>query len=214
MSLRPVLARALAKAPSERYPTAAAFERALGEVAESAGTRRNLLPLACEHLEADPTGCGPSKKIADSGHHGLANRRMPLHDRTERGCHPLDLRLGDASSQLGDLLFLEHLPVGADHSGQPLTREWASCRAAIGCRRGVVLGRDLSQPEIEVATQSESLGGDADCATAPRQSAGDGFHRSPNHTGVHQFTGRETFGIRLPQRRDMAGDDGDQVGSG
>ena len=166
------------------------------------------------HLEADSTGCGATQKIADSGHHGLADRGMPLQDRAQRGRHPLDLRLGDASSQLGDLLVLEHLPVGADHPGQSLTREWASCRAAIGCRRGVVLGRDLSQPEIDVATQGESLGRDADSATAPGQSAGDRFHRSTNDTGVHQFTGREAFGIRLPQRRDMAGDDGDQVGSG
>ena len=50
VSLRPVLARALAKAPSERYPTAAAFERALGEVAESVGARRNLLPLVLAGL--------------------------------------------------------------------------------------------------------------------------------------------------------------------
>jgi serine/threonine-protein kinase len=45
VALRPVLARALAKAPSERYPTAAAFERALGEVAEAARGQRSRLPL-------------------------------------------------------------------------------------------------------------------------------------------------------------------------
>ena len=38
-SLRPVLARALAKAPAERYPSAAAFDRALGEATESIGAR-------------------------------------------------------------------------------------------------------------------------------------------------------------------------------
>jgi eukaryotic-like serine/threonine-protein kinase len=45
VALRAVLGRALAKSPSERYPTAAAFERALGDVAETVGARRARLPL-------------------------------------------------------------------------------------------------------------------------------------------------------------------------
>jgi serine/threonine-protein kinase len=44
-ALRPVLGRALAKAPGDRYPTAAAFERALGEVVETLGRKRARLPL-------------------------------------------------------------------------------------------------------------------------------------------------------------------------
>jgi serine/threonine-protein kinase len=49
-SLRPVLGRALAKTPGDRYPTAAAFERALDEVAAALGPKRGRLPLVLAAL--------------------------------------------------------------------------------------------------------------------------------------------------------------------
>jgi serine/threonine-protein kinase len=49
-ALRPVLGRALAKTPGDRYPTAAAFERALGEVAETLGRGRSRIPLVLAAL--------------------------------------------------------------------------------------------------------------------------------------------------------------------
>jgi len=62
-SLRPVLGRALAKAPADRYPTAAAFERALGEVAETVG-KRGRLPLV---LAAMLLVAGVAVLVARSG---------------------------------------------------------------------------------------------------------------------------------------------------
>jgi len=44
-ALRPVLAQALAKSPAERYVSAAAFDRALGEATETLGARRGHWPV-------------------------------------------------------------------------------------------------------------------------------------------------------------------------
>jgi eukaryotic-like serine/threonine-protein kinase len=49
-ALRPVIGRALAKAPDDRYPTAAAFERALGDVMEALGSKRGRVPLVLAAL--------------------------------------------------------------------------------------------------------------------------------------------------------------------
>src|SRR5438132_13200360 len=122
-----------------------------------AGTRAEALR---EIRDAQPGA--PRRRRRDEGaeprHHGARDTRVTASHAFDRRAHPTDLRIGERARDRVDRLLVEELPVGADDAGEPLARELPRRGSPVRGRHRVVLGCEISQPEVHVACERESLG--------------------------------------------------------